>query len=107
MPFFVAEADDLAFDGGAITGSDALDGAVEDRRFVQMLADDLERFGSRVNEVARKLFTKRRELRRALGKGELIVAAFLDGPLRKIDRGFFDARRRPRLQTEDLHAHLL
>ena len=52
MPFLIAEADKLIFDGGTVPRRRGMDPAAEHRRAVEIGEDRRMRFGVRVGEVA-------------------------------------------------------
>ena len=100
------EGAQLVLDRGTVTGSDAVDRAVEERRAVKTAAQDLVHLGRRVDQVARKLVFDGLRLRRE-GEFRGVFIAVLGFEQREVDRPRIEARRGAGFHAAAFETHAL
>ena len=97
MARLIREAHDLILDGRAVARTDALDFAAVERRTVEVCADDLMRFRSRIGQM-----TYRAVIGRMVGlegKRDNFILSLLHRKAFKVNRAAVDARRRAGLEA--------
>ena len=104
MPLLIGKADDLRFDGRAVTRADAGDDAVTHRRPIEVVADDLMRFF--IGESQPAAFFVAVLAFRQERKGMPVFIAFLFGHFVRPQGAAVDAGRRPVLKSHELEARL-